>query len=66
MRENFSGNVTKSIFVNCNDVVRSNVFLQIKADIWTPITLQPVTAYFAMSSDTTTNQTKVVARIVVS
>ena len=56
----FSGNVGKSISVTCNDAARSNVLLQLKANIWTPISLTPVSLYFTMTDESVTNETKVV------
>ncbi len=56
----FGGTVTKSIFVSCNDPGQSNVYLQIKASIWTPISISPSTAYFNLTSETTTNESKVI------
>ncbi len=56
----FSGTVTKSVFVSCNDPGQSNVYLQIKASIWTPISISPSTAYFNLNSETATNETKAI------
>ncbi len=54
-----SGTIWKSILVSCNDVAHSNIFLQIKGNIWTPVSITPATAYFNFASDATTNETRV-------
>lgn len=54
-----SGSVWKSILVNCNDVTQSNVFLQIKGTIWTPVSITPASAYFNLTSEATTNDTRI-------
>jgi len=56
----FSGQVGKSITVMCNDVLSSNVMLQLKANVWTPILVLPASVYFALSEERLTNETKVV------
>lgn len=56
----FSGNVTKSINVTCNDPARSNVVLQLKANIWTPISITPASVYFSILDESPTNETKIV------
>ncbi len=56
----FGGTVAKSATVTCNDATRSNVFLQIKATIWRPIDITPQSAFFNLSSDAPTNETRVV------
>jgi len=56
----FSGAVAKSAMVACNDATRSNVVLQIKGTIWRPIDISPQSAYFNLSSEAPTNETRVV------
>ena len=56
----FSGPVSKSATITCNDVARSNVFLQIRGTVWRPIDITPASAYFNVLSETPTNQTRVV------
>jgi len=56
----YSGTVAKSVLIACNDLVRSNVFLQVKATIWRPIDTTPQSAYFHLSSDATSNETRIV------
>lgn len=56
----FSGRTSKSISVRCNDPQRPSLFLQITADVWTPVTLQPASVYFSLTGDSPTNQTRTV------
>lgn len=56
----FSGPVTKSVTVTCNDPTQPTVFLQIKATIWKAIDVNPPSAYFNISSENPTNLTRTV------
>jgi hypothetical protein len=56
----FSGPVSKSVTVTCNDVATSNVMLQLKANVWTPVSVLPSSLFFALSEERATNETKVV------
>jgi len=57
---NFGGVVAKSATVTCNDPGQSNVVLQIKGTVWRPIDVTPTMAVFTVTSETQTNETKVV------
>lgn len=57
---NFGGSVLKQATVTCNDPGQSNVILQIKGTVWKPIDVTPTMAVFNVSSETQTNETKVV------
>lgn len=54
----FSGSVTKSATVTCNDSNQSNLVLQLKANIWKAIDVTPTMAVFMVSSEVQTNETK--------
>ena len=54
----FSGTVTKSAAVSCNDPGQSNLVLQIKASVWKPIDVTPTMAVFMVSSEAQGNETK--------
>ena len=56
----FGGQVTKSATVICNDPAKSNVVLQVTGTVWKPIDVIPPTTVFNLTSDVTTNETKVV------
>ncbi len=56
----FSGTVVKSAVVSCNDRTQSNVVLQLRATIWRPIDVNPASAYFHVSGEARTNETRVV------
>ncbi len=56
----FGGSVTKSATVICNDPGKSNVVLQITGTVWRPIDVTPMMAVFNVSSESQTNETKVV------
>ncbi|MBX3746489.1 MAG: DUF1573 domain-containing protein [Verrucomicrobiae bacterium] len=56
----FSGRTSKSISVRCNDPQRPSLFLQISADVWTPVTLQPASVYFNLTGESPTNQVRTV------
>jgi len=56
----FGGSVTKSAIVICNDSGKSNVVLQITGTVWRPIDVTPMMAVFNVSSESQTNETKVV------
>jgi hypothetical protein len=57
---NFGGMVVKSATVTCNDPAQSNVVLQIKGTVWKPIEISPTMAVFNVSSETQTNESRVV------
>ncbi len=54
----FSGSVTKSATVTCNDPGQSNLVLQLNAKIWKAIDVTPTMAVFTVSSETQTNETR--------
>jgi hypothetical protein len=56
----FGGTVAKSATVTCNDPGQSNVVLQIKGTVWKAIEVTPTMAVFNVSSESQTNETKVV------
>src|SRR5262245_4399792 len=55
-----SGEVLKTVIVLCNDPVATNVTLQIKGTVWKPIDVTPAVAFFAPSSDSQSNEVRVV------
>ncbi len=55
---NFSGSVTKSVTVTCNDPVQTVQSLSIKATIWRPIEITPAYVYFMGVEGEMTNETK--------
>jgi Protein of unknown function (DUF1573) len=55
----YGGLVAKSATVNCNDPGRSNIILQITGTLWKPIDITPSMAMFNLSSESATNETKV-------
>lgn len=57
---NFSGTVVKSATVTCNDPAQTNITLQIKGTVWKPIDVSPTMAVFNVSSETQTNESRVV------
>ncbi len=57
---NYGGSVLKSATVTCNDPAQSNIVLQIKGTVWKPIEIAPSMAVFNVSSETQTNDTKIV------
>ena len=56
----FTGTIFKTVIVLCNDPVRTNVVLELEGKAWRPIEITPEGAGFAVSSDSPTNQTRVV------
>jgi len=56
----FSGPVSKSVTVSCNDPAQPSHILQFKANIWQPIDVQPSYLYFMPAEGEETNETKVV------
>jgi hypothetical protein len=56
----FSGTVTKSATVTCNDPGQSNVLLHLKSTVWNPIDITPSMAMFNLPSETQSNETRVV------
>lgn len=54
----FSGTVTKSATVSCNDPGQSNLVLQIKSTVWKPIDVAPTMAVFMVSSEAQSNETR--------
>lgn len=56
----FSGTVSKSVTVTCNDVAQPTHYLQFQATIWQPIEVTPAYVYFMPVDGEPTNETKVV------
>ena len=56
----FSGTVTKSATVTCNDPAHTNVVLRLIAAIWKPIEVTPSMVLFSLSDEVQTNITKVI------
>ncbi len=56
----FSGTVSKSVTVNCNDAAQATHYLQFQATIWQPIEVTPAYVYFMPVDGESTNETKVV------
>ena len=56
----FSGPVSKSVTVSCNDPAQPTHMLQFKANVWQPIDVQPSYLYFMPAEGEETNETKVV------
>jgi len=54
----FSGGVSKSATVTCNDPEQASITLQIMGTIWRPIEVTPTMASFVYASDGQTNQTQ--------
>lgn len=57
---NYSGPVTKPITITCNDPVKNIQSLQLKADIWKAIDIQPTYVQFLPVEDEVTTDTRVV------
>src|SRR5436190_6457142 len=57
---NFGGTILKQATVTCNDLSQTNVVLQIKGTVWKAIEIAPSMAVFNVSSETQTNDTKIV------
>jgi len=55
----YGGQVAKSATVFCNDPARTNIYVQITGTVWKPIDVTPAMAVFNISSEATTNETKV-------
>lgn len=56
----FSGPVTKTATVTCNAPGQETVVLQLKALVWRPIEITPMSVYFNVPAETFTNETRVV------
>ena len=56
--EGFSGDVVKTIIVVCNDPANTNVVLELKGRVWSTLDITPGMALFVSSSDTLTNQSR--------
>jgi len=56
----FSGTVTKSATVTCNDPGQSNVVLYLKSMVWKPFDVVPATTIFNVTTETQTNETRIV------
>jgi len=56
----FTGPVSKSVTVTCNDPVQSSHALQFRATVWHLIDVQPPYVYFMPAEGEETNETKVV------
>jgi hypothetical protein len=57
---NYDGQVQKTVTVTCNDPDRTNVILQLKGNVWKPITVAPVFVMFNPGPDSVSNETRVV------
>ena len=57
---NFSGPVSKSVMITCNDPLESGHTLQFSANVWRPVEVQPAYVYFMPVEGEETNETKVV------
>ena len=57
--KDFSGEVLKTIIVLCNDSQNTNIVLQLKGYVSTSIEIVPTLALFTPSSDSATNQIRV-------
>jgi hypothetical protein len=57
---NFSGGVTKTATVGCNDPASPTVILQIKGTVWRPIEVTPSMAMLHVNSELVSNATAVV------
>jgi hypothetical protein len=56
----FSGTLSKSVTVTCNDPVQPVHHLSFQATIWQPIDVQPAYVYFMPAEGEATNETKIV------
>ncbi len=56
----FSGPMSKTATVTCNDPRQPIIELEFKAAVWPPFTLTPTMAVFTVSGETETSETKVV------
>lgn len=56
----FSGPVSKSVTVTCNDPNQGNHTLQFQATVWRPVDVQPGYVYFMPVEGEETNETKIV------
>src|SRR5262245_52720342 len=56
----FSGTISKSLTVTCNDPAQPTHYLQFQAAIWQPIEVQPAYVYFMPVEGEATNETKIV------
>lgn len=54
----FSGPISKSATVTCNDPVQTNIVLHLNGTVWKPIDITPQIAMFQINADVQTNQTK--------
>lgn len=54
----FSGRVTKTATVHCNDLAHSNIVLQLTGTIWKPIDTTPSLVMFSYGEEGQTEQTK--------
>lgn len=55
----FSGPISKSTTVTCNDPAQTNVVLHLTGNVWKPIDVSPTMAVFQIPADVQTNQTKI-------
>ncbi|MBK9138715.1 MAG: DUF1573 domain-containing protein [Verrucomicrobia bacterium] len=56
----FSGSITKTATITCNAANQSHLYLQLKAQIWKPVDINPTSAYFNLTADTTTNEVRTI------
>jgi hypothetical protein len=54
----FSGMISKSITVTCNDPTQPTVLLTLKGTIWKPIEVTPSYAYFFVNENSVSNETR--------
>ena len=55
---NYNGTVGKTVIVQCNDPLQTNIVLQIKGTVWKPVDIVPAIAWFGTSTDSETNITQ--------
>lgn len=56
----FSGPVSKSITVNTSDPAQRTALLEVKASVWRAVEVAPTSAYFTVTEDQQTNETRIV------
>jgi len=57
---NFSGKITKTATVTCNDAATPSVMLQIKGNVWRPVEISPQLAILNVNAELVSNATAVV------
>lgn len=56
----FTGAISKSATVSCNDPTQPSLYLQLQGRVWTPVEVIPTTLMFQYDSESVTGETKVV------